>query len=294
MCYIPAHHFSHPSRSPSLDIKNHRLELVSLSEAGRVRALNEDAVAVDSEYGIAMVADGMGGHRAGDVASRMALDIVVTRLREKLQQFRAGVLQATPPQFAEKIIGEANTAIHAAADQQTGCSGMGTTLALALFHGRQVTLLHVGDSRIYRLRSGQLNLLTRDDSLLRDQVELGLIAAEDAGDSHNRHLVTQALGAGPQITVHVHEEALHSGDLFLLCTDGLSDLAEERDIELIVDSLQTNLPLAAQHLVQLANDNGGYDNITVALVRVLDDAPTSAAKGWLSRLLDCFNFKARR
>lgn len=277
-----------------MDNKNYRLELVSLSEAGRVRALNEDAVAVDSEYGIALVADGMGGHRAGDVASRMALDIVAPRLREKLQQFRAGVLQATPPQFAEKIIGEANTAIHVAAGQQTGCGGMGTTLALALFHGRQVALLHVGDSRIYRLRSGQLELLTRDDSLLHDQVELGLIAAEDAGDSHNRHLVTQALGAGPQVTVHVHEEALRSGDLFLLCTDGLSDLVDERDIELIVDSLKTNLPLAAQHLVQLANDNGGYDNITVALVRVLDDEPPSAAKGWLARLLDGFNFKARR
>lgn len=273
--------------------QDYHLELVSLSEPGRVRAINEDAAAVDSEYAIAMVADGMGGHRAGDVASRMAIDLVGKRLRKKILQFRTGASQAMPIQFAEQIVGEANTAIHAAARQQAGCSGMGTTLALAIFHGEQVTLLHVGDSRIYRLRNGQLQLLTRDDSLLHDQVELGLIAAEDAGDSHNRHLVTQALGAGEHITVHRLEETLCAGDLFLLCLDGLSDLVEERDIELIMDSLKTSLSLTAHHLVQLANDNGGYDNITVALVRVLGDTSARQPAGWIRRLLNWFT-KARR
>lgn len=266
----------------------HHLELVSLSDPGRVRALNEDAVAVDSEYGFAVLADGMGGHRAGDVASRMALDIVVERLRGRVLQFRAGALRPTPLQFAEQIVGEANRAVHSAARQQAGCSGMGTTLALVLFHGEDVALVHVGDSRIYRLRSGRLQLLTRDDSLLCDQVELGLIAAEDASESHNRHLVTQALGISARVPVHLHEERVRCGDVFLLCTDGLSDLVEEGDIELIVDSLKTNLPLAASHLVQLANDNGGYDNITVALVRVHDGGPVSrpanGQQGWASRL----------
>lgn len=293
MCYISAQLFPHISRPLTLNNKHHHLEIVSLSESGRVRALNEDASLVDSEYGIAIIADGMGGHRAGDVASRMALDIVVTRLREKILQFRAGTLQAKPLQFAEQIISEANTAIHFAASQQTGCSGMGTTLALAIFLDQYVALLHVGDSRIYRLRNGQLQLLTRDDSLLHDQVELGLITAEDASDSHNRHLVTQALGAATHVTVHLHEEKLCSGDLFLLCTDGLSDLVDERDIEIIVDLLKTNLPLAAHHLVQLANDNGGYDNITVALVHVLNDKPVSKRNGWLSSLFNRFT-RARR
>ncbi len=254
----------------------YRLELVSLSEAGRVRAHNEDTAAVDSEYGFAVVADGMGGHRSGEVASRMALDLVVERLRGEIQQ-------ATPLQFAEQVIVEANQVIHAAASQQSGCSGMGTTLALALFHDKHVALLHVGDSRIYRLRGGRLQLLTRDDSLLHDQVELGMIAAEDASDSHNRHMVTQALGISASVTVHVQEEDLQSGDVFLLCTDGLSDLVEESDIELIVDSLKTNLSLAASHLVQLANDSGGYDNITVALVRVCDSHPVVEPAGWLRR-----------
>jgi len=267
-----------------LTIECPRLELASLSDAGRVRALNEDAAAVDGDYGIAVVADGMGGHRAGEVASRLALDVVLERLRAKLRQYRAGARRPMPLQFAEQIVGEANRAIYAAAREQAGCSGMGTTLALALFHGQQVALVHVGDSRIYRLRSGRLQLLTRDDSLLRDQVELGLIAAEDAGESHNRHLVTQALGVGTRVTVHGHEEELRSGDVFLLCTDGLNDQVEESDIELIIDSLKTNLPLAASHLVQLANDNGGYDNITVVLVRVGDASPAAQRPGWLRRV----------
>lgn len=259
------------------------LEFACLSDTGRVRTLNEDAVAVDRDFGIAVLADGVGGNRGGDVASRMAVDIVGERLRAKIRQFRAGARQPTPPQFTEQIVAEANLAIHEASRKQPGCSGMGTTLALAVFYERNVALLHVGDSRIYRLRNGQLQLLTRDDSLLNDQVALGLISAKDAGNSHNRHLVTQALGAAPEVPVHLREEDARSGDVYLLCSDGLNDLVEESDIELIVDSLKTNLPLAAAHLIQLANDNGGYDNVSVALARVRDEVPRK--RGLIARLL---------
>jgi len=251
-----------------------------------VRALNEDAVAVDGDYGIAVVADGIGGHRAGEVASRMALDIIIERLRTKVQHFRAGARQPSPLHFAEQIVNEANRAIHTAARRQPGCAGMGTTLAMALFYKESAALLHVGDSRIYRLRDGRLQALTQDDSLLHDQIELGMISAEDAKGSHNRHLVTQALGIDSNVTLHAQEVDVQLGDVFLLCTDGLSDLAEADDIELIIDSLKTNLPLAASTLAQLANDNGGYDNISLALVRILDAAPPAERKGWLARLFD--------
>ncbi len=260
------------------------LAIVSLTDPGRVRTLNEDAVAIDEEFGFAMVADGVGGHRAGDVASRMATKIISERLRTKVNQFRAGARQPKPPHFAEQIIGEANLAIHSTASRQSGCSGMGTTLALALFYEHRVALLHVGDSRIYRLREGRLQLLTRDDSLLSDQVELGLISPENAGDSHNRHLVTQALGIGEAVPIHLKEEDLRQGDIFLLCTDGLNDLVEDSDIELIIESLQTNLALAAAHLVQLANDNGGYDNTSVALVRVGHHPAGTDNRSWFARL----------
>lgn len=265
------------------------LEQACLTEAGRVRARNEDTVAVDGDYGLAVVADGMGGHRSGEIASQMALDILLKRLRSKIKRFRAGVLQQTPLQFAEQIINEANQAIHTTAKQEARHEGMGTTVALAFFHDQHAVLAHVGDSRIYRLREGKLQLLTRDDSLLTDQVQMGLIAAEDAGDSHNRNMVTQALGIQERVNIHLQQQDLLLGDVFLLCTDGLSDLVEESDLELIVDLLKTNLSMAASHLVQLANDLGGYDNITVALIRVC--APQFQAesaveqKGWLSRLL---------
>lgn len=260
------------------------LEFVCLSETGRVRSLNEDAVAVDAKFGIAVVADGIGGHRAGDVASHMATDIIIDRLRRRVIQSQANPGQRTPLQLVEKTVTEANLAIHTAAGKQAGCSNMGTTLALALFHDESAALVHVGDSRIYRLRNGKLELLTRDDSLLSDQVELGLIAAKEAGDSHNRHLVTQALGMGPTVPMHLRETELRSNDVYLLCSDGLSDLVEESDIELIIDSLKTNLALTAKHLVQLANDNGGYDNISVALVRVGEATASTKKPGWFARL----------
>jgi len=260
------------------------LEVVSLSDTGRVRAVNEDAVAADEKYGIAMIADGIGGRRSGEIASRMAIDIIVERLRTKIKDYRTGAGEPTLSECAKQIVAEANQAINTAAQKQSGCNNMGTTLALALFYDESVALLHVGDSRIYRLRNGQLQLLTRDDSLLSDQVELGLIAAGDAGDSHNRHLVTQALGIGATVPVHLSEEDVRSGDVYLLCSDGLNDLVEDSDIELIIDSLKTNLALTAGHLVQLANDNGGYDNISVVLVRVGNATHGAEKKGWFARL----------
>ena len=257
------------------------LEIASLTDPGRVRALNEDALAVDAESGFAVVSDGMGGHRAGDVASRLALESVV-------EQLRLPSRAPSPLKFAEQTIVAANFSVLSAARANAGCKGMGATLAMVFMHGQRAILAHVGDSRIYRLRNGTLELLTRDDSLLHDQLEQGLIRIEDAGDSHNRHMVTQALGINEQITVHRHEEEALCGDIYLLCTDGLNDLVDDKDIETIIDALKTNLPLAAFHLVQLANDNGGYDNITVALMRVLDNAPTANRWGWVDRLRNWF------
>lgn len=260
-----------------------------LSDAGKVRACNEDSVALDLAHGIAVLADGMGGHRAGDVASRLAVDTLLERLPDKVRHYRAGGRRPTPLQFCEQIAGEANLAVHRAAQAQATLRGMGTTLALALFHDERVALVHLGDSRIYRLRGDRLELLTRDDSLLRDQVDQGLIAAEAASDSHNRHLVTGALGIGARVALHLREETVREGDLYLLCSDGLTDLVDDADIELILSQLKANLPLAATHLVQLANDCGGFDNISLVLLRVLPPrAPEAAGTGLMSRLLGWF------
>jgi protein phosphatase len=259
------------------------LHFATLSDMGRVRRFNEDAVAADKEHGIAVVADGMGRNRAGEVASRMAREIVVRGLRAG-----NGELRGNPKLAIELALDQANRAIFKAAQDNPGYRGMGTTLALLQFHNDQVTLAHVGDSRVYRLREGRLSLLTRDDSLLSDQVESGLISAEEAGASRNRHLVTQALGIQEQLSPSLRVEDVQPGDVYLVCSDGLNDMVDDSDIELIVRSLQMNLPLAARHLVQLANDNGGLDNVSVILVKADPTAAAANADGWLSRLRSWF------
>jgi serine/threonine protein phosphatase PrpC len=261
----------------------YRLEAASITDIGRVRATNQDSVAVDAESGIALVADGMGGHRSGELASRMAKEIMLPRLRSRLAKYKAG-RGRTPVEYAGRIAGEVNRAILDAARKDPAAEGMGTTLALALFHGERVTLAHVGDSRIYRLRDGRLELLTRDDSLLRDQVELGLIDAKNAGDSHNRHLVTQALGTAETVAAHVRELESRCDDVYLLCSDGLNDMVGDADIELVLDTLKTNLPLAAAHLVQLAIDCGGYDNVSAVLVRLCPAPQGGPVRRWVRRL----------
>jgi len=258
--------------------KAFHFEVASVSDRGRVRALNEDGVAVDGERGFAVVTDGMGGHRAGDLASRMTLESIVRRLDSSLRQGTS-----ISSQWISEAVAIANTAVRSTAQRQQNHSGMGSTLAMAVCQDQKIFLAHVGDSRIYRLRGGRLELLTRDDSIINDQVEMGMIDADDASDSHNRHFVTQALGMADKVTVHMREETLRDEDVYLLCSDGLNDMVGEQDIACIVDALKTNLKVTAEHLVQLANDCGGYDNITVALIRVRDEVPV-VRQGWLSRL----------
>jgi len=259
------------------------IEAAAATDLGNIRQYNEDSIAVDPELGVVAVADGMGGHRAGEVASAMAAQIVLAGLRQRLADLRSGADQHSPLLAVEESINQANLAIWGAARVDAGRIGMGTTLALALFHDNRIVIGHIGDSRVYRLRGGKLQLMTRDDSLLRDQVDAGIISVAEAGESHNRNLVTQALGVAEQVAAHVRQVDAMPGDIVLLCSDGLNDMVEDADIELILQELRANLPLAAQLLVQTAKDNGGYDNITAIVARVRKPFP--AARGWQRRLL---------
>lgn len=266
------------------------VEAVGLTDAGNVRQFNEDRIVVAPEIGVVALADGMGGHRAGELASHMAADLVVNGLRSHLADGGPAAAQHSPLLAVDKSINQANRTILEAARSSPSRQGMGTTLAVALFHADGVAIAHVGDSRIYRLRGGKLRLLTRDDSLLRQQVESGLIAASDVADSHNRSFVTQALGVAEDVDAHLRDVDTIPGDVFLLCSDGLNDLVDDDDIELIVHSLSGNLTLAAQVLVQTAKDNGGYDNVSVILARPRRTARSSRRgdrlaqlAGWLRR-----------
>jgi PPM family protein phosphatase len=264
------------------------IEIAAVSDVGSVRQFNEDCLLADPETGIAVLADGMGGHRAGEVASSMATQIIFHGLRTAVDGFRSEPGPHSPLQLIEESINHANKAVFDAAQSASTYQGMGTTLALALFYDNRIALAHIGDSRIYRLRQGVLKLLTRDDSLLREQIELGYISAVDARSSHNRSLVTRALGIGKSVDAHLAEEEASPGDLYLLCSDGLNDLVEDADIQLIMNALKTNLQLAASHLVQAAKDNGGYDNVSVILARIVGSYPAANHRRWFARLIDWF------
>jgi PPM family protein phosphatase len=260
------------------------IEMVGLTDVGSVRQYNEDSIAIDPGKGAMVLADGMGGHRAGEVASRMATEAIFNELKSHIAEFGNAAAQHSPRLAIEQSIKRANKAVYEAAQANTAYLGMGTTVAVAVFYDNAVALGHIGDSRVYRLRSRALQLLTRDDSLLRDQVELGIIAAANASESHNRSLVTRALGIGEDISPHIHQEQALPGDIFLLCSDGLNDLVDDADIELIMRLLKSNLPLAAHHLVQAAKDNGGYDNVSVIIGRVLKPFPAASQQRWVSRV----------
>jgi serine/threonine protein phosphatase PrpC len=262
----------------------HFLEVVSVTDAGRVRQYNEDSVAVDRDRRIMALADGMGGHRAGEIASKMATEIILSSLQADVGKLGSRARDLSPMRAVDQSINRANRAVFDAAKGRSAYHGMGTTLVVALFYDNRVALGHIGDSRAYRLRGDVLELLTRDDSLLRDQVELGIISAADASASHNRSLVTRALGIAEDTIAHVREDDASPDDVFLLCSDGLNDAVDDTDIELIVKALKTNMPLAAQHLIQAANDNGGYDNVSVILAKVLRPFPAPRHLRWLHRL----------
>lgn len=264
------------------------LEVASLTDAGQVRSFNEDSVVVDGAAGLMVLADGMGGYKAGDVASGMATSMIANELRQALRDLKAGQDDAAgrspQAQRVQAAVEQANRVIFKAATTDPQYRGMGATLVLALFHDNRLVVAHCGDSRLYRLRGNRLEQMTQDHSLLREQLELGMISGEDAKLSHNRNLVTRALGVDAAIDVEVREEAVLPGDVYLLCSDGLNDMVDDADIELALSALHVNLPLAAQQLVTMANDNGGHDNISVVLIKVLKPFPAEQESGLFGRL----------
>lgn len=269
-----------------------RVEFASATDTGAVRKFNEDSIAADGEIGLMALADGMGGYMAGDVASALAIAVVKEELAAALGSLEpAGndAAQRNLPRTSamKRAVEKANQTILRVARKNLQCQGMGTTLTLAVFHEDRISIAHVGDSRLYRLRYDRLEQLTMDHSLLQGQVAAGLIDSGDARLSHNRNLVTRALGKEETVEVDVREEDVLPGDVYLLCSDGLNDMVEDADIELALRELQANLPLAANLLVQMANDNGGHDNVSVILARVRAQSAghglLGSLRGWFGR-----------
>ena len=267
------------------------LEIVSHTDPGMVRSHNEDSVASIAEKGLVVLADGMGGYNAGEVASGMATTVLTTELRQLLEEHAP---HEVDPQSGKRVaqkmlqeqVAKANTSIYQAAQSQPQYAGMGTTLVVALFYDNKMMVAHIGDSRLYRMRGDEFSQVTKDHSLLQEQIDAGMLTKEQAKHSSNKNLVTRALGIDPAVETEIHEYDTLPGDIYLLCSDGLSDMVSDDDIGMALQALGANLELAAQQLVQMANDNGGRDNVSAILIKILREYP--AGQGLASKIFGWF------
>lgn len=266
------------------------LEMVARSDKGMIRSNNEDSVLSNPRLGFAVLADGMGGYNAGEVASGMATASLGAAMERLLadghpeRRTPAGALVGEI--LLHEEITRANAAILDAAQSQPQCAGMGTTLVATLFTDNRLITAHIGDSRLYRARGEDFQAITRDHSLLQEQIDGGIITAEEARRSANRNLVTRALGVEPLVEPEIHVHDVLPGDIYLLCSDGLNDMVDESEIAMTVQMLSANLAVCADQLVQMANDNGGRDNVSVILVKVKKAYPVPKAwwRKWLPTL----------
>lgn len=267
------------------------LQIISSTDPGRVRGHNEDCVESRPDLGIVVLADGMGGYNAGEVASGMATSLIASGLaavwtRDNLKKLDRAAAMAMAQKVLQEEVGKTNAAIYGTAQKDPQCAGMGTTLVACMFYDNFLTVGHIGDSRLYRMRDDALEQVTRDHSLLQEQIEAGLISKEDARTSHNKNLVTRALGIDPEVEAEIHSYDVLPGDIFLLCSDGLNDMIEDEEIQMTLIALRSNLDLTAQQLIQAANDAGGRDNVSVMLIRVEKDF--GVERGLLARIKSWF------
>ncbi|HEY6896827.1 MAG TPA: Stp1/IreP family PP2C-type Ser/Thr phosphatase [Rhodocyclaceae bacterium] len=261
------------------------LEVATRSDPGMVRTNNEDSVLADPVHGVVILADGMGGYNAGEVASGMATALLGTELSRAIE-VADGVASLDMADLRDLLndeITRANGAIHQASVSHPQYSGMGTTLVTGVFHDNRMSVAHIGDSRMYRLRGEEFSQVTRDHSFLQEQIDAGIISREDARHAQNKNLVTRALGVDARVEVEIHDYEVEPGDIYLLCSDGLNDMVDDDEISMTLQALGANLELCAMQLVQMANDNGGRDNVSVILVKIRKPFPSP--RGWFSRIL---------
>ena len=239
-----------------------------LSDVGRLRQNNEDSLAWDAAASVAVLADGMGGYNAGEVASKMAVDHVMQRMVQWAKDTDMPTTLRVLKRVMEASVDEANREIFDAAHTNPAYAGMGTTLVFLSFalEGR-VVVGHAGDSRAYRLRDGSLSQLTRDHSLLQEQVDAGLLTPEQVHAFGYRNFITRALGVEDAVVLDINDFDVQAGDVYLLCSDGLTDMVDDVDIATVLTS-DGSLDQRASTLINWANRNGGRDNVTVLLVEV--------------------------
>ncbi|MCI0401334.1 MAG: Stp1/IreP family PP2C-type Ser/Thr phosphatase [Gammaproteobacteria bacterium] len=259
-----------------------KLEIANISHVGKKRRHNEDSTVSDPSLGLLVLADGMGGYRAGEVASSIAVTSIMNAVKGQVGNLRpnrrSGPAGSHPESLLIKdAISQANWNIYKIARDEPQCQGMGTTVVVSLFYNDEITIAHVGDSRLYRLRGGKLQQLTTDHSLIQELIDRGMFTPEEAEVSMPKNLVTRALGVRADVQVDIQKGHVSPGDIYLLCSDGLNDMVTDEEIRLTLSKYSANLVQAAGELVQQANEKGGNDNISVILARPLDHFPAPSS-----------------
>ena len=270
---------------------NGKIDFAEMTDTGRVREHNEDAIGSIPEIGLMVLADGMGGYNAGEVASGIAIQIVTDLAAEGASRENRDETDPHSGLMRQSIvlrdaIYRANKIIFQTAQSKTDCEGMGTTIVACMFYDNKISIAHVGDSRAYRLRDGTLEQMSLDHSLLQELVDRGFYSEEEAQRSTNRNYVTRALGVEPTVEVEVHEYSVLPDDVYLLCSDGLPDMVEDEDIHLTISTFNASLDVVGKQLIELANDHGGRDNVSVMLAQVI--TPFAARKGLFVKLANLF------
>lgn len=249
---------------------------------GLVRPLNEDAVGADPDVGLFLLADGLGGYNAGEIASTMAVSTLLAELTRALHEAQEAGVPFDPRRALLEALVDVNQSIFRAALNSTAFEGMATTLVVGWLLGDRLWVAHTGDSRLYRMRGGELEQLTRDHSFSQELLDAGMVTEDEVRLLPAKNLVTRALGAGADIEPEVHDYDVASGDVLLLCSDGLTEMVGPFEIAGLMNACLPDLPDTARRLVDMANEAGGRDNTSVILVRVMEaqsavDVPAAQA-----------------
>jgi PPM family protein phosphatase len=255
-----------------------------VTDVGRVRTNNEDCFRIVAPLHLFVLSDGMGGEAHGEIASALAVETVVQHCVDGQKNAAATLYGKQQPGWSDKTrrlssaVHLANQKIFESAHEHPDQEGMGATLTAAWIDGSRLSIAHVGDSRAYLLRSGSLQQLTSDHSLVAEQVRQGILTPAEAEESEMQSVLLRALGSQPEIDIDAEEHLLIARDIVLLCSDGLTRMVIEPEIAGTLQS-EPNATRAAEKLVELANDRGGADNITVVVVRI-----GAESRGWFSWL----------
>lgn len=249
-----------------------KIQFYGKTDTGRVRKNNEDAISYDENIALAVLADGMGGHRGGEIASAITVSTVLEIVTGNIKKLKKNDTNKNSIYHAEsqlilEALSLANKNVYDSSEANEQYRGMGTTVVVVLFYNNRFTVAHVGDSRLYRLRDGKLKQLTRDHSLVQELIDQGIYTPEQARNSSNKNRVTRAIGIDSKVNIDIQEDVAMVNDIYLLCSDGVTDMIEDHLISSAIIENSQNLEEAAEEIIRLANKHGGKDNISALLAK---------------------------